>query len=71
MYLRQVVSGENKVLGVAAKAVADSGAGKVDHSINAIEGGLIHDPVLRVPLHFVVTAWFTTHCGNHRVALGL
>jgi branched-chain amino acid transport system substrate-binding protein len=27
MYLRQVVSGENKVLGVAAKAVADSGAG--------------------------------------------
>jgi branched-chain amino acid transport system substrate-binding protein len=27
MYLRQVVNGENKVLGVAAKAVADSGAG--------------------------------------------
>ena len=27
MYLRQVVNGENKVIGVAAKALADSGAG--------------------------------------------
>jgi branched-chain amino acid transport system substrate-binding protein len=27
MYLRQVVKGENKVIGIAAKAVADSGAG--------------------------------------------
>jgi branched-chain amino acid transport system substrate-binding protein len=27
MYLRQVVKGENKVIGVAGKAVADSGAG--------------------------------------------
>jgi branched-chain amino acid transport system substrate-binding protein len=27
MYLREVVKGENKVLGIAAKALADSGAG--------------------------------------------
>jgi len=27
MYLRQVAGGENKVIGVAAKALADSGAG--------------------------------------------
>jgi branched-chain amino acid transport system substrate-binding protein len=27
MYLRQVVKGENKVIGIAGKAVADSGAG--------------------------------------------
>jgi branched-chain amino acid transport system substrate-binding protein len=27
MYLREVVKGENKVIGIAGKAVADSGAG--------------------------------------------
>jgi branched-chain amino acid transport system substrate-binding protein len=27
IYLRQVVKGENKVIGVAAKALADTGAG--------------------------------------------
>jgi ABC-type sugar transport system ATPase subunit len=44
---------------------------EMDDRVHAIKCGLLHDSGFGVPLHFVITAGFTTDCCYHGVSLGV